>query len=235
MEFFERLNKAFKLLDYTATEEELDKFFKFYNELVEYNKNVNLTAITNVDDFIYKHIIDSLIPYNFISQFSTVLDVGAGAGFPSIPLKIIKPKLRITCLDSVNKKVTWLNYIKKQLNLFDFDAIHGRCEDLACDYRYRESFDCVVARGVANLSTLIEYCVPFVKTGGYFIAYKASDFKNELLCAKNAIKLLNIKLFKTINFYNENIGERNVLIFKKIDKTSVKYPRKQNKPRLNPL
>ena len=206
-----------------------------YRELVDYNKNVNLTAITNEEEFAYKHILDSLIPSKVFYNGAKVIDVGAGAGFPTIPLKILNSSLDITCVDSVNKKVDWLNHISKTLKLSLFTAIHTRCEDLADKAEYRESFDICTARAVAGLSTLIEYCVPFTKLGGLFVAYKGSDYENELRDAKNAINELGVELIDKILFEDEKLGNRCVLIFKKIKKTPFKYPRKQNKPRIKPL
>ena len=236
MSFKSSLVAAFDKYGIIYKSEQIDQFECFYNELVEYNNNVNLTAIVDEEEFIYKHLVDSLLPYEYMNKFSTILDIGAGAGFPSIPLKIINPNLRFSCIDSVNKKIVWLNYIKSKLKIDSFHCFHGRCEDLAFDSKFRESFDCVVARGVANLSTLLEYCVPFVKVGGVVVAYKASDYENELNLAKNAIRILGVELVE-VKKYNdlEGFGCRNVLIFKKIQKTPSKYPRKLNKPRLNPI
>lgn len=235
MDFKLKLKRESEKINLCIDDDQLTKFELFYNELVEYNKKVNLTAITDCEDFINKHIIDSLIPLGFINGFVNILDVGSGAGFPAIPLKIMSNTLNVVCLDSINKKVKWLDYIGNKLLLSNFKAVHARCEDLAFSPLFRDNFDCVVSRGVANLSTLIEYCVPFVKCGGYFVAYKASGYKEELDNAQKAIKLLDIHLEKIISFNNESLGERNVLVFKKLNKTNIKYPRKQNKPRLNPL
>lgn len=233
---FDELLKGFSIINFTPNEEQMKQFAVFYNELVEYNNKVNLTAITDVEGFIYKHVIDSLLPFEFFDNNSKILDIGSGAGFPAIPLKIVNKNLKFSCVDSVNKKVVWLNYIKNKLNLDHFNCYHGRCEDLAFDKNFREVFDYVVARGVANLSTLLEYCAPFVKVGGFIVAYKASDYINEIELAQNAIKTLSLEIVEVKSFKNlDKIGDRNILIFKKVVKTPLKYPRKQNKPRINPL
>lgn len=235
MGFNEKLVDALGLIGLTITEEQLQKFNILYNELIEYNKKVNLTAITDEDGFIYKHVLDSLIPYKMIGENSKILDIGAGAGFPSIPLSVVLNQSEITAIDSVNKKITWLEHIQKMAKLSHFYPIRTRCEELAFDDDFRECFDVVVSRAVAELNTLLEYAIPFVKVGGIFLAYKSVGVDDELVNAKNAISILNCKLIDRIQFKNDVLGDRVVLVFKKVAKTPNKYPRGMNKPRLSPI
>ena len=237
--FDEKLVSALSLIGIKPTDEQLRKFHILYNELIEYNKKVNLTAITDEEDFIYKHILDSLVPYdeinNFLGKEGKLLDIGAGAGFPSIPLSIMIDSSKITAIDSVNKKIIWLDYIKKMAKLSRFVPIHTRCEELAFNDNFREKFDVVVSRAVAELNTLLEYAIPFVKIGGVFLAYKSVGVDEELNNAKSAISILGCKLIDKIEFKNEKLGDRVVLVFKKTTKTPNKYPRGMNKPRLSPI
>ena len=235
MGFNEKLVDALGLIGLTITEEQSQKFNILYNELIEYNKKVNLTAITDEDGFIYKHVLDSLIPYKMIGENSKILDIGAGAGFPSIPLSVVLNQSEITAIDSVNKKITWLEHIQKMAKLSHFYPIHTRCEELAFDDDFRGCFDVVVSRAVAELNTLLEYAIPFVKVGGIFLAYKSVGVDDELVNAKNAISILNCKLIDRIQFKNDVLGDRVVLVFKKVAKTPNKYPRGMNKPRLSPI
>ena len=235
MGFNEKLVDALGLIGLTITEEQSQKFNILYNELIEYNKKVNLTAITDEDGFIYKHVLDSLIPYKMIGENSKILDIGAGAGFPSIPLSVVLNQSEITAIDSVNKKITWLEHIQKMAKLSHFYPIHTRCEELAFDDDFRGCFDVVVSRAVAELNTLLEYAIPSVKVGGIFLAYKSVGVDDELVNAKNAISILNCKLIDRIQFKNDVLGDRVVLVFKKVAKTPNKYPRGMNKPRLSPI
>lgn len=212
----------------------LSQLNMFYEMVIEKNKQFNLTAITQKDEFATKHILDSVLPNTLIPNGATVIDVGAGAGFPSIPLKIIRPDINIVMLDSLNKRVNFLNEVVTKLNLQNAVAVHERAEDYAL--KNRECFDVAISRAVASLNTLSEYCLPFVKIGGSFVALKGSSHKEELALAQNAISVLGGEL-QTVQLLNveEIDGERANLVIKKIAKTPQKYPRGKNQPRIKPL
>ena len=218
-------------------------FEKYYELLIEKNKVMNLTAITEKEDVIVKHFIDSisLITYlldkgiNINSELS-IIDIGTGAGFPGLPLKIMMPDVKFTLLDSLNKRVSFLNDVIDELNLTGINAIHGRAEDFASDKMYRENYDICVSRAVANLSTLSEYCIPFVKKDGYFISYKAGESEEEINNSKNAIKTLGGKINTVEEFILPGTDASRVFVFiKKIDCTDKKYPRKAGVPAKKPL
>lgn len=214
--------------------EQLKQLSKFYEMVIETNEKFNLTAITEKNDFAIKHILDSVLPINLLPQNASVIDIGAGAGFPSIPLKILRPDLKITMLDSLNKRVNFLNEVISNLNLKDIIAVHSRAEDYAL--KYREKFDIAIARAVASLVTLSEYCLPFVKVGGNFIALKGSSLTEEIKEATYAITLLGGKQKDVQKVYVKQIDAmRENLIIEKIKTTDKKYPRGKNLPRLKPL
>lgn len=215
-----------------ALSEEQDKKFCLYREyLKEYNEITNLTAITDDREIAVKHFLDSVQGEKFLPENAVVLDVGSGAGFPAVPLKIIRPDLKMTLLDSLNKRIVFLRSLTEKLDLKDVEAVHLRAEEGA--KVYREKFDAVVARAVAPLPTLLEYTLPFVKVGGVFVAYKG-DAEEELSQSKNALRILGGKL-KTKEEFLLGESKRTVLVFEKINKTPEKYPRLQNKPRISPL
>lgn len=214
--------------------ENMQKQFDRYTELLlEYNQKFNLTAIVNPDEIKIKHYLDSLAGAEFIAEKASVIDVGSGAGFPAIPLKIYRNDLKITMLDSLNKRVNFLNLAVKVLGLSDAKAVHFRAED-AGKTELRESFDFAVARAVADMAVLSEYTLPFVKPGGKLIAYKG-DVDEELDNAERAINILGGKLEKVNKFTLPDGSKRSIIIVKKVAKTPVKYPRGQNKPRIKPL
>lgn len=214
--------------------ENMQKQFDRYTELLlEYNQKFNLTAIVNPDEIKIKHYLDSLTGAEFIKENASVIDVGSGAGFPAIPLKIYRNDLKITMLDSLNKRVNFLNLVVKELGLSDANAVHFRAED-AGKTELRESFDFAVARAVADMAVLSEYTLPFVKIGGKLIAYKG-DVDEELKNSERAINILGGKLEKVNKFALPDGSKRSIIIVKKVAKTPVKYPRGQNKPRINPL
>ncbi len=209
------------------------KFEIFYQELISYNNKVNLTRITDKNEVYIKHFYDSVIPIDEIPKNSKVIDVGSGAGFPLIPLKILRNDINITLLDSVNKKVDFLKYISNMLNIQSV-CIHSRVEDYA--KKNFESFDVVVSRAVSLLPTLLEYCAPLVKIGGKIIAYKSTNYVEELNMSKKALEVFNLKLIKKIESnLPQNLGNRVILIFEKINHCSKKYPRGKNLPRLSPI
>lgn len=206
------------------TKQIVDNFVKYYNLLIEGNKICNLTAITDEDGVVEKHFYDSIFPQKYFSLNANVLDIGAGAGFPSIPLKLVRDDLSFTLLDSLNKRINFLNNTIQTLNLKNIEAIHGRAEDFAKLSDYREKFDITTARAVANLKVLSEYCLPFVKVGGQFIAYKSGNCEEEINEAKQIIFELGGKISKVIDY---SIGEnsRKLVIIEKTKETPKKYPR----------
>jgi 16S rRNA (guanine527-N7)-methyltransferase len=226
-------NKA-KKLGVNLTDEMLAQFEHYYNKLISYNKKVNLTAITEKKDVYVKHFLDSIAGAKLIKQNSTVCDVGCGAGFPGLPLKIVRPDLEVTMVDSLNKRIVFLNGLISELNLKGVIAIHNRAEEFA--KTHKEKFDYCIARAVASLNTLSEYCLPFVKIGGEFLAYKAQNLKEELLTAHSAISLLggSLNRIESLILPNTDI-ERNIAIIKKAKKTPKGYPREKNKPKIQPL
>ena len=212
-----------------------DKFRQFMTLLLDWNTKINLTAIKNEDEFIDKHFIDSLTVLKYFKDNDRYIDIGTGGGFPGIPLKLANPTLRGTLIDSVNKKILVNNDVISKLELKDIEALHVRAEDLAFDKNYREGFDVAVSRAVANLTTLVEYMIPFVKIGGKIICMKGPGLQEELRDAQNAIKILGgeVEAIETLNIGNEY--ERNILIINKVKSTNNKYPRKQGKPLKEPL
>lgn len=213
-----------------------EKFDKYMNLLIEWNKNINLTAITDKDDIILKHFVDSISIHKYISNNDKIIDVGTGAGFPGIPLKIYNDTLDVTLLDSLNKRVIFLNNVIDELRLSKIKAIHGRAEEVARNVDYREKYDKAVSRAVANLSTLLEYVLPFIKVGGEFICMKGPNIREELKNAKIALKELGGEIKKIDNFKLGNSeNERNILVIKKIKKINSKYPRKPGIPAKLPL
>lgn len=219
----------------------LNNLSKFNCLMLDYNKKHNLTSITDEFNVIYKHYLDSLLGYNSIKanykqEQYKIIDIGAGAGFPSVPLCIYDENLNITALDSVKKKTNFIEIAKNELKLNNLSIINARIEEIAHKEGFRESFDIVISRAVASLSTLLEYSAPLLKVGGKIIAYKGQNYLDELETCKKALKLLSCEL-DTIEEFNikEIDAKRYILIFSKKDKTANKYPRGQNKPRLSPL
>ena len=223
-------------LGISLSDVQLEQFVKYYEMLIEKNKVMNLTAITEFDEVIEKHFLDSinLCRVLDLKAEKNIIDMGTGAGFPGIPLKIAFPNLKITLADSLDKRILFLRDVVENLSLDNIEAVHSRAEDLAKDMKYRETFDICVSRAVANLSTLSEYCIPFVKIGGCFVSYKSGEYKEELDNSKSAIFLLGGKLNKVESF---TLGDssRSFIIIDKVNCTSKKYPRKAGMPSKNPL
>ena len=208
----------------------------FINYMLEYNEKTNITAITEKNDIIYKHILDSVWISEKFKSNTNVIDIGCGGGFPSIPLKIMNKTLNFTAIDSNNKKITFVDNVKNALNIGNFNTIHTRIEDIAQKNEYRESFDYAISRAVAPLPTIIEYSAPLIKVGGYIVAFKGSNYASELEISENALKLLGCQVETIEKLYIKEIDAyRYVIFIKKLSKTDKKYPRAQNKPRLSPL
>lgn len=217
--------------------QQFDNFVKYYRYLIEENSKYNLTAIVDEEEVFIKHFLDSILSSNLIKDNSKVIDIGCGAGFPSIPLKIINPTIHLTLCDAVNKKVEFVNKLStKVLELSNVTPIHARCEDLAKNPKYREKYDFAVSRAVAPLNILLEYLIPFIKVGGKCIIYKGKNADEEIENAITAIKLLNCELADRIHYHIDEIdSDREILIFNKVKPTDNNYPRQNNKIRKNPL
>lgn len=233
---FTKFRNSMNSIGIELTDSQLNAFETYYDMLIDRNKVMNLTAITEFDEVMDKHFLDSIYLFRSIKLEADykLIDIGTGAGFPGIPLKIVFPELKITLLDSLNKRVGFLNDVIDELNLNDIEAIHGRAEDIARDKAYRASYDVAVSRAVANLSTLSEYCLPFVKIGGKFVSYKSGDCADEVDNAKAAIHLLGGKINKIDEFSYSN-NSRSFIVIDKVMNTSNKYPRKAGLPSKKPL
>ena len=227
-----------KELNIQINEIQKKQFDTFYSMLVEWNKVMNLTGITEYEAVIEKHFVDSLSIVNIfdLSEINTVIDVGTGAGFPGIPLKIAFPHLKITLLDSLNKRINFLDSVIDELKLDGIYTIHGRAEDFAKKDDYRERYDLCVSRAVANLSTLSEYCLPYIRVGGMFISYKSGDVDDEVLESKKAISILGGKLDNVVKFQLPGTDiNRSFIKIEKIKNTGKKSPRKAGLPSKEPL
>lgn len=232
------LNKGLDELGIALNDDQKNKFLLYFDLLIESNKVMNLTAITDYEEVVTKHFIDSLSLVKAIdlSKPYRILDLGTGAGFPGIPLKIAFPHLNILLVDSLNKRIKFLNETIQKLGLTDIVAIHSRAEDLARDIKYRENFDLCVSRAVANLSTLSEYCLPFVKIGGYFIPYKSGKVLEEIDVSTKAIKLFGGEIKRIESFMLPGTdNERSLVLIFKRQATPKIYPRNSGKPSKEPI
>lgn len=235
-EFKNIINNYSKKINILLNEEQIEKFYKYMNLLIEWNKKINLTAIIEPKEIILKHFIDSLTINKYIKDNSKIADVGTGAGFPGIPLKIIRPDIQLVLVDSLNKRINFLNEVIEQLNLKNIETIHIRIEEFGQNTKYREKFDYSTARAVANLSTLSEYLLPIVKVGGQVICMKGSNIQDEINQSKKALSILggtlnNIEEFKLA----ETENTRNIILIDKIKNTPNKYPRKAGLPAKDPI
>ena len=236
MDFNEKLQQNAEKINISIKEDKVIKFKKYMDLLLKWNKKINLTSITDEDDIILKHFIDSLTIEKYVDPKQSVIDIGTGAGFPGIPLKIMNDNVEVTLMDSLNKRINFLNEVIKKLDLKNITTIHSRAEDLAKDNHYRERYDVAESRAVANLSTLSEYMLPFVKVGGKCICMKGSNIDEERKIAEKAINMLGGKIVNIENFKLANTdNERNIIIIEKIRKTDSKYPRKAGIPSKEPL
>lgn len=236
----EILREGCEKLGIQITESQEQQFMKYYQLLLDWNQRVNLTGITDYEDVMNKHFLDSLcivqLPGIFCNGAKKIIDVGTGAGFPGIPLKIIFPDIQLVLLDSLNKRIKFLDVLKDELNLKGVTAVHGRAEDIGRKKEYREQFDLCVSRAVANLSVLSEYCIPLICRKGDFVAYKSENIQEELNESKRAIQLLGGCVKEKIDFTvpNSDMG-RSLIRIQKISATPEKYPRKSGTPGKSPL
>lgn len=232
-EYFKEITENY---GFDLTEEQMDLFDRYAKYLVEWNEKINLTAITDPKEICIKHFLDSLLFFKAVSlpEKASLIDVGTGAGFPSVPCKIVRPDLSLTLLDSLNKRIQFLSGLSDHLGI-ETKCIHSRAEDGGKSIDLREKFDYATARAVAHLRELSEYCLPFVKPGGYFIALKGYEIEQELEEAKKAIKLLGgeIKEVKKYELPEEN--RRGIVVIQKISQTPTKYPRMAAKIKKQPI
>jgi 16S rRNA (guanine527-N7)-methyltransferase len=235
-EFKNKMKSILKEININITDEQLKKFFNYMNLMLEWNEKINLTAITEVDDVIMKHFVDCLTLLDYLKENETIVDVGTGAGFPGIPLAIMNEKNEFTLVDSLNKRINFLNDVKEKINLKNVTTIHARAEEFGQNKKYREQFDIAVSRAVANLSVLVEFLLPMIKVNGKVICMKGSQIKEELEEAKFAIKELGGIIKERKEFYLPGTDiKRNIIIIEKIKNTPKKYPRKAGTPSKQPL
>lgn len=211
----------------TLTDEQICSLNRYYELLIEWNQKMNLTALTEPHDVALKHFCDSILLLNYVDipQGSSLIDVGTGAGFPSIPIKIVRPDIELCLLDSLNKRLVFLSDVVLELNLSDVAIVHARAEDEAKNKNMRESFDFATSRAVAQLNVLSEYCLPYVKVGGAFLAMKGKYSEEEISAAKSAIKTLGGKTVKVDTYNLADTSERTIINIKKISQTDKRYPR----------
>lgn len=221
-------------IDVEISSQQAEQFSQYADLLVDWNSKVNLTAITEPTEIVHKHFIDSLYLLGHISDGQSLVDVGTGAGFPSIPCLIANPTIQLTMVESLGKRVRFLETVIETLQL-QADSITGRAEEVANNPQCREQFDVATARAVANLSILCELCMPYVKVGGKFVALKGPSGNDELKSARQGIKLLGGEVSDIINYSSDTLGDRTIVVVQKISQTSTKYPRMYGKIKKSPL
>lgn len=238
MDFFELMKNSSEKEELIFDETKYNQFIKYKDLLKEWNEKINLTAITEDEDIIKKHFIDCIKIFKFreLHNLRNIIDVGTGAGFPGLPIKIVKPEIKVTLLDSLNKRINFLNEVVRELNLKDVETIHSRAEDGARQKNLRENFDAVVSRAVANMQVLSEFCLPYVKVGGYLIALKGPAIEEEISNAKSAIATLGGKIEEIIPVEIEDTDlKHNLVVISKIKETPAVYPRKAGTITKKPL
>lgn len=233
---FVNIKQILKQSKFNLSDLKMQQFLKYAELLIEWNKKINLTAITEPKDIVIKHFFDSLLALDVydIPQNATVIDIGTGAGFPGMPIKIVRPDIKMTLLDSLNKRVKFLEVLKNCLNI-NVNLIHARAEEAAKIIGFRESFDVVMSRAVAPMNILLEYCMPFVKIDGVFVSLKGKNVELELKNAANAMFLLNAEILKIRSFSLITQNDRSIVIFKKTSKNIDIYPRNSSKILKKPL
>lgn len=234
---FENSFKSFlEKIEIELDEKQIEQFYDYMQLLLKWNEKINLTAITQPQEIIIKHFVDSLTISKYIKENTKIIDVGTGAGFPGIPLKIYRNDIEVILLDSLNKRINFLNDVINKMGLDKISAIHGRAEEFGHNKEYREKFDIATSRAVANMATLSEYLIPFVKVNGMVVAMKGSDVKQEIDESKRAINVLGGKIFgvEEFNLPDTDI-RRNVILIEKAKHTLAKYPRKAGTPSKEPL
>lgn len=235
-EFNYIFENGLKELNISLSKEQLGQFYKYMNILLEWNKVMNLTAIIKPEEIILKHFIDSLTILKYIEKKDKIIDVGTGAGFPGIPIKIAFPETTILLLDSLNKRIKFLNEVIGNLNLYNIETIHGRAEDYGRDKKHREMYDIAIARAVAPLNILVEYLMPFIKKGGKCLCMKSSNIDEEINLSREAINILGGKFISADELILPNSDiKREIIKIKKIKNTNIIYPRKSGIPAKQPL
>lgn len=235
-DFENKLQNLSKEINVLLNEEQLDKFYKYMNLLLEWNEKINLTAITDEDGIILKHFVDSLTVLEYLKDAKSIIDVGTGAGFPGIPISIMNCDKSIVLMDSLNKRINFLNDVVQKLNLDNVKTVHSRAEDLGQNNMHRQKYDVVISRAVANLTTLVEYMLPLAKVGGICICMKGQEIVDEIKNSEYAIELLGGEIENIDEFYLPNSDmKRNIIIIKKIKNTNKKYPRKAGMPSKDPI
>lgn len=235
-EFSQKIKAYAKEINILLDEEQISQFYQYMQILLEWNEKINLTAITKQEEIILKHFIDSITIANYIPANAKLVDVGTGAGFPGIPLKIIRRDMEITLLDSLNKRINFLKEVIEKLSLKKIQAIHARVEEIGQNKSYRESFDVATSRAVANLATLSEYLIPLVRLDGICISMKGSEIEEEIKQSRKAISVLGGIVEKVDSFQLPQTNmDRNLIILRKVKKTPSKYPRKAGTPAKEPI
>ncbi len=236
IDFETKLKDLSKKIDIELDDKKVKKYYDYMNLMLDWNEKINLTAITEMDDIILKHFVDSMTILNYLGDGKEIIDVGTGAGFPGIPISILKEESNVTLLDSLNKRVLFLNEVVKSLNLRNVRTIHARAEEFGQNKVNREMYDISVSRAVANLSTLLEYLLPLVKIGGKCICMKGAEIDEEIANAEYAIKELGGSLEKIDKILLPDTDMiRHIVVIKKVKETPRRYPRKAGTPSKNPL
>lgn len=232
----DKLKEISKKINIELNDEQLNKFNKYMDLLLEWNEKINLTAITEEDDVILKHFVDSMTVLKYIEDGASIVDVGTGAGFPGIPISIVNNNVNVTLVDSLNKRINFLEEVIAEINLENIEAIHSRAEDFGQNKQYREKYDISVSRAVANLTVLVEYLLPLIKVGGKCICMKGQEVQEEIEDAKFAIKELGGKIEAVNEFCLPGTDiKRNIIVIRKEKETPKKYPRKSGTPSKQPL